>query len=43
MEREEFSWLHALGVGGLTALVVWAGYAVMWLALKLVEWIEGRG
>jgi hypothetical protein len=33
--------LHILGVGGITALVIWVGYGVMWLALNLLKWWEG--
>jgi hypothetical protein len=35
------TWLHALGVGGITTLVVWVGYGVMWLAIAALTWWEG--
>ena len=30
--------LHALGVGGVTALAIWIGYVLVWCGLKLAEW-----
>ena len=42
MDRPDGAWIfHALGVGGVTALVLWVGYGVMWLALFIFEWWEG--
>ena len=32
--------LHALGVGGLTALAIWIGYGVGKLAVWIVNWLE---
>ena len=34
--------LHLLGMGGVTAMVIWIGYGVMWLAMKMVEWWDER-
>jgi len=43
LDRPDGLWfLHALGVGGVTAIVLWVGYGVMWMAMRLLEWWEGE-
>ena len=39
MEHEGVRWIHALGVGGLTAVVLLCGYGVCWV---IDWWLEGR-
>lgn len=42
MDRPDSAWLiHALGVGGVTALVLWVGYGVGRLALFIFELWKG--
>ncbi len=41
-ELDGYTLLHILGVGGVTALAIWLGYGVMWLAERAWEWWDGR-